>query len=71
MPIDGSFGLKTKAGYIVLREKLGLVDIGPGDSAANFRIWLDLIARHGMADKPAGTFFADEAMRADAAAASD
>lgn len=71
MPIDGSFGQKTKAGYIVLREKLGLVDIGPGDSAANFRIWLDLIARHGMADKPAGTFFADEAMRADAAAAND
>jgi hypothetical protein len=71
MPIDGDFGPKTKRGYELLREKFGTAGIDPTATSPNNRVWLDLIARHGMADKPAGTFRATAAMKAEAAAAGD
>ncbi|GAA2140347.1 hypothetical protein [Glycomyces algeriensis] len=69
MVIDGDFGPKTKRGYEVLREQFGTGGIDPTASGDNFRVWLDLIGRHGIADKPAGTFRATAATTAEAAAA--
>ncbi len=71
MVIDGDFGPQTTEGYELLRKRFGAASIDPTRSDVNNRIWLDLIGRHGMADKPAGTYKADESMKAEAAAAGD
>jgi hypothetical protein len=71
MAIDGDFGPKTKRGYEILREKFGTGGIDPTASGDNFRVWLDLIGRHGIADKPAGTFRAAAMTTTEATAASD
>lgn len=65
MAIDGDFGPQTTEGYKLLRERFAAESVDPADSAANFRVWLDLISRHGMADKEAGTFRVDETVPAD------
>jgi hypothetical protein len=67
MAIDGHFGRQTENGYQLLAERFGTEDIDPTESPTNLLIWLDLIARHGMADKDAGTYRAD-AMTSEAAA---
>lgn len=59
MAIDGDFGPQTTEGYELLRDRFGTSKVDPTDSAANFRTWLDLIARHGIADKNAGTYKAE------------
>ncbi|HEX2145917.1 MAG TPA: hypothetical protein VHG10_15570 [Glycomyces sp.] len=71
MVIDGDFGPQTIEGYKLLRERFGTEDIDPTDSSANNRIWLDLIGRHGMADKEAGTYKADKTMKSESTAANE
>ncbi|GAA2269260.1 hypothetical protein GCM10009853_023470 [Glycomyces scopariae] len=56
MAIDGDFGPQTKQGFEALRTKFGAKGIDPTASPVNYRVWLDLIGRHGMADKDAGTY---------------
>ncbi|RRR99433.1 hypothetical protein [Glycomyces terrestris] len=56
MAIDGDFGPQTTRGFQALREAFGAERIDPTASSANYLAWLDLIARHGMADKDAGTY---------------
>jgi len=68
LAIDGVFGRQTKMGYARLRDAFGAADVDPTASAANNRIWLDLIGRHGMADKDAGAFRVGESVSAAAAA---
>jgi hypothetical protein len=68
MAVDGDFGPQTKKGYELLRERLGAEDVDPTSSPTAGRIWLDLIGRHGMADKDAGAFRVDESVRAKAEA---
>jgi hypothetical protein len=62
LAVDGDFGPKTRRAYRVLREQLGTGDIDPCASGDNFRVWLNLIGRHGIADLDAGAFRADAAM---------
>lgn len=66
MVIDGIYGPQTREGYNLLRDRFGAKSIDPTKSAANLRLWLTLIGRHGMADKDAGTYKATESMKAEA-----
>lgn len=54
--IDGDFGPQTTEGYKLLRERFAAEAVDPTDSGVNFRVWLDIIGRHAMADKEAGTY---------------
>ncbi|MEU6246638.1 hypothetical protein [Glycomyces sp. NPDC047010] len=56
MAIDGDFGPQTKQGLATLRKRFGAEKVDPTASSANFLAWLDLISRHGMADKDAGAY---------------
>ncbi|MQM27433.1 hypothetical protein [Glycomyces albidus] len=64
MAIDGDFGPQTEEGFKALRDAFRTGDVDPAASSANFRIWLDLIGRHGMADKDAGEYRADTRAKA-------
>jgi hypothetical protein len=65
--VDGDFGPQTTEAYKLLRERFATEDVDPTDSGASFRVWLDLIGRHGMADKEAGEFRLGATVLADAA----
>jgi hypothetical protein len=57
--IDGDFGPQTKKGLEALRKAFKTEEIDPTASSANYLVWLDLIARHGMADQDAGAYRAE------------
>lgn len=59
MVIDGHWGPQTKKGFELLRGRFGAQDLRPTGSAIHGRIWLDLIARHCMANENAGKFTVD------------
>ncbi|THV30070.1 hypothetical protein [Glycomyces paridis] len=71
MAIDGDFGPKTTKGYELLCERFGTEAIDPAVSAANGRVWLNLIGRHAMSDKAAGAYRVNESMQAEADAEDD
>ncbi|SDD84106.1 hypothetical protein [Glycomyces harbinensis] len=66
LAVDGDFGPKTKQAFQILRERFGAESVDPTASPVAGRIWLDLIGRHGMADKAAGAFLAGESAEAEA-----
>ncbi|THV43010.1 hypothetical protein [Glycomyces buryatensis] len=59
MSIDGDWGPQSLEGLRLLRAKFRADGVDPTASPVLGRRWLDLIARHGMADKAAGTYTAD------------
>ncbi|WP_026923472.1 hypothetical protein [Glycomyces arizonensis] len=56
MVIDGIWGPQTRSGYQLLRGRFKSDSVDPTDSSVKGRAWLDLIARHAMADKDAGAY---------------
>lgn len=59
MAIDGDFGPQTEEGFDLLRERFGADEVDPTASSVKGRVWLDLIAKHAMADEPAGVYTVD------------
>ena len=63
LKIDGSWGPATTDAWKAINRKWGykdddaiLGDCHPTNNALHYRAWLALVARHGFADKPAGTY---------------
>ncbi|WP_100448867.1 hypothetical protein [Glycomyces xiaoerkulensis] len=59
MVIDGIWGPQTRSGYELLRDRFGARSVDPTAAADDGHAWMDLIARHGMADGDAGEFTID------------
>ncbi|WP_199034308.1 peptidoglycan-binding domain-containing protein [Glycomyces salinus] len=58
MAIDGDFGPQTREGFALLRDEFD-TDVDPTDRSVDGRAWMDLIARHAMADENAGKYKMD------------
>lgn len=56
MAIDGIWGPQSDSGYQRLRDRFGAGAVDPTGSSAEALAWMDLIARHAMADEDAGAF---------------
>ncbi|MCH7229404.1 hypothetical protein L0U85_00780 [Glycomyces sp. L485] len=56
MRIDGHWGPQALEGLRLLRTRFQAEEVRPTVTAVEGRVWLDLIARHAMADENAGTF---------------